>query len=118
MRLLKRNTACFLYRAYLGDEEILKDGLHTGQDTAVYAHPVPFRGTISVLCGYVSAQLFGTKKNYTHVLLMDDVRAPISEHGLILWKGAEYEILAVRPSLNVLAVGLRKRTEDHAEEEF
>ena len=118
MRLLKRNTICFLYKAYLGDEEILKDGLHTGQYTTVYAHPVPFRGTLSVPYGYVTAQLFGTKKNYTHVLLMEDPKSPISEHGLVISEGAEYEIMAVRPSLNVLAIGLKKRTENHAEEEF
>ncbi len=118
MRLLKRNTACFLYRAYLGDEEILKDGMHTGQYAAVYAHPVPYRGAISVPYGYVTAQLFGTKKNYTHVLLMEDPEAPVTEHGLVIFKGAEYEVRAVRPSLNVLAVGLQKRTENNAEEEF
>ena len=118
MRLQKRNTACFLYRAYLGDEEILKDGMHTGQYAAVYAHPIPYRGTISVPYGYVTAQLFGTKKNYTHVLLMEDPEAPITEHGLVIFKGAKYEVRAVRPSLNVLAVGLQKRTENNTEEEF
>ena len=100
------------------DEEILKDGMHTGQYAAVYAHPIPYRGTISVPYGYVTAQLFGTKKNYTHVLLMEDPEAPITEHGLVIFKGAEYEVRAVRPSLNVLAVGLQKRTENNAEEEF
>ena len=118
MRLLKRNTACFLYKAYLGDEEIIKDGMHTGQYAAVYAYPVPIRGTLSVPYGYVTAQLFGTKRNYTHVLLMEDPEAPITEHGLVIHKGAEYEVKAVRPSLNVLAVGLQKRTENNAEEEF
>ena len=52
------------------------------------------------------------------VLLMEDPEAPVTEHGLVIFKGAEYEVRAVRPSLNVLAVGLQKRTENNAEEEF
>ena len=39
---------------------------------------------------------------------MDDPKVNILEDGLIQWKGKEYVISAVRPSLNVLAVALKQ----------
>ena len=67
MRLLKRNTVAFEYRAYLRSEDVLVNGLHTGNVKPVYDDPV-------------------------------------------------YDVQAVRPTMNVLAVALRKRTKNHAPE--
>jgi len=110
MRLLRRNTTTFQYRAYLGEQEILKDGRHTGNYEVAYAEPVTYRGNISAPSGFATDNLFGVNTPYTHVLLLDNPDADIQEDGLIDWKGATYEIKAVRPSLNVLAVALRKQT--------
>lgn len=109
MRLLKRNETEFTYTGYEGKTEILKDGKHTGKFTVSYAEPVTYTGNISVPSGQDLQQLFGIETRYTHVLLMDNPDADINESGLIQWKGSVYEIKAVRPSLNVLAVALRKR---------
>lgn len=114
MRLLRRNTTAFEYRALTGEEEILKDGMHTGNMQPTYANPVQYRGNISAPSGFATDQLFGINTRYTHVLLMDNPDAPIAEDGLIDWKGATYEVKAVRPSLNVLAVALKKRTKNNA----
>ena len=108
MKLLKRNETEFTYTAYAGKEEILSNGKHTGKFTISYADPVPYRGHISTPSGQTNQQLFGIETVYTHVLLMDDPDADIREDGLIQWKGYVYEIKAVRPSLNVLAVALKK----------
>lgn len=116
MRLLKRNTTVFDYRKYLGEEEILKNGHHTGNYAPAYDEPVQYRGNISAPSGFATDQLFGINTQYTHVLLMDDPDADISEDGLIEWKGAVYEIKAVRPSLNVLAVALKKQTANHVDD--
>ena len=114
MKLLRRNTYRFAYYANTGTEtEAIRDGLHTGEYTPAYAAPVYYRGNISAPYGNASDNLFGINTQYTHVLLMDDVKAPISEDGLIGWNGSIYEIQAVRPTLNVLAVALKKRTENH-----
>lgn len=110
MRLLKRNETGFTYAPYLGKVEILKDGKHTGKYEVAYGEPVEYRGNISVPSGQDQQQLFGLELRYTHVLLMDNPDADIREDGLVRWKGNTYEIKAVRPSLNVLAVALKKRT--------
>lgn len=112
MRLMKRNTTVFEYQANLGEQEVTEDGLHTGRAEVQYAAPVRYRGNISVPSGEATYNLFGINTNYTHVLLMDDPDADIREDGLVIWKGVQYDVKAVRQSLNVLAVALRKRTQN------
>lgn len=114
MKLLRRNTTPFTYRALAGEEETLVNGRHTGIMHPVYADPVEYRGNISAPSGFATDQLFGVNTHYTHVLLLDKPDADITETGLIDWKGATYEIKAVRPSLNVLAVALKKQTANNA----
>lgn len=116
MRLLKRNTAEFEYRAYLRSEDVLVNGLHTGNVKPVYDDPVQYRGNISAPSGFATDNLFGINTQYTHVLLMSDMNADIKEEGLVIWKDDEYDVQAVRPAINVLAVALRKRTKNHAPE--
>ena len=111
MRVLRRNTVVFFYRANTGHEtEAVWEEKHTGNYKAVYAEPVRYRGNISPPSGFATDNLFGVNTRYTHVLVMDNPHADIKEDGLIEWNGAEYEVKAVRPSLNVLAVALKKRT--------
>jgi len=114
MKLLRRNTTLFEYRAYTGQEEALKDGMHTGNWKAAYAEPVRYRGNISAPSGYVTDNLFGQNTQYTHVLVMDRPDPGIREDGLIDWQGEVYEVRAVRPSLNSTTIALRKRTRNHA----
>lgn len=114
MKLLRRNTTQFQYRALTGEEEILKNGLHTGNMKPIYAESVTYRGNISAPSGFATDNLFGVNTQYTHVLVMDKPDTDISEDGLIDWKGDVYEVKAVRPSLNVLSVALKKRTVNNA----
>lgn len=115
MRLLRRNTSVFSYRAFAGEQEVLKDGRHTGNTKPLYSEPVQYRGNISAPSGFATDNLFGVNTKYTHVLLMENPNADIKEDGLIDWNGSSYEIKAVRPSINVLAIALKKKTANHAE---
>ena len=116
MHNLRRNETEFEYFIPNGLESDLdENGMHTGDFEKQYALPVTYRGNISVPTGYASQNLFGTDVRYSHLLVMDDPDADISETGMIRWKGSLYEIRAVRPSINTLAIALRKKTEDHAE---
>ena len=115
MKLLRRNCSEFTYRPYLGESDLDTDGYHTGEFTQTYGDPVTYRGNLSVPNGYAMQTVFGLDIRYTHVLLMDEPEAEIDEYGLVEWKGGQYEVRAVRPSLNVLAVALRKLTANHAE---
>ena len=108
MKTLRRNETEFTYKAFVSKTEIMNNGKHTGKFTITYANPVAYRGNISVPYGRSYQQLFGIETRYTHVLIMDNPDANIRESGLIQWKGNVYEIKAVRPSLNVLAIALQQ----------
>lgn len=114
MKCQKRNLTEFAYRKYLGESDYDETtGEHTGEPVIRYGDPEPYEGNISAPSGFASQTLFGKDTRYTHVLLMDDPEADIRETGLIDWKGNTYEVTAVRPSLNVLAVALQKQTENN-----
>ena len=108
-RLLKRNLTEFAYRAYAGKTEILNGEKHTGKHSITYTDPVYYEGNISTASGLSTQEWYGLDKQYTHVLLMADPETDIKEDGIIEWRGGEYEVRAVRSSLNVLAVALRYR---------
>lgn len=110
MRMLRRNLSAFDYKPYLGKQEVLSDGRHTGRYEAQYGDPIGYEGHIDRAAGSAQHEPFGINTNYTHVLLMDDPDAPIDEAGRVVWRGAEYEVTAVRPTLNVLSVALKKLT--------
>lgn len=97
--------------------DLNEDGEHTGEFRKEYRDPIRYRGNISVPSGFAANEIFGTDTRYTHVLVMDNPEADISEMGMIRWKGDLYEIRAVRPSINVLSVALRKKTVNHAEDD-
>lgn len=110
MKLLRRNTVQFTYRPYTGRSETLVDGIHTGVPTPTYGAGATYRGNISPSNGYVQEKLFGINLDYTHVLLMDKFDAPIAETGIIEWNGETYTIKAVKRSMNVLNVALKRQT--------
>lgn len=113
MHGLRRNMTDFEYLPADGTMSDLNgDGEHTGEFYPVYGDPVPMRGNISLPGGAVRQELFGTDIRYTHVLVMDDPEADIRETGIIRWKGKEYAIRAVRPSLNVISIALMQKTGD------
>ena len=117
MKLQRRNTTEFKYYGYTGLESDLNDeGLHTGIPVPVYAPPVTYRGNISVPTGYAVQAFDGVDVRYSHVLVMDDPKADIRETGYIVWNGHKYDVKAVRPSLNVLSIALKERTEDNGDQ--
>lgn len=118
MRLLRRNTTVFEYLPCTGEATDLDENdRHTGEFHPVYGDPVEYRGNISAPSGRTQQAFYGEDIRYTHILVMDDPEAEIEENGQIRWKGAVYDIQAVRPSLNVLSIALRKRTQNPEEDE-
>ncbi|MBO6268099.1 MAG: hypothetical protein J6N19_03010 [Clostridium sp.] len=113
MKLMKRNLTKFLYHEYLGEDERYRDDRRTGTMAVRYAYPVELTGNISVPSMYANNEWFGIDTNYTHILVMSlPTKVEIKEEGMIEWRNNKYDIKAVRPSLNVLAVALRQRTEN------
>lgn len=117
MRLLVRNCTAFDYYKYTGlDSDLDENNLHTGIWKPVYAEPVTYTGNISSPSGAAVQAFDGLEIRYTHVLVMDNPDADISETGYIVWKGKTYDVTAVRPSLNVLSVALEQRTIDNGDQ--
>lgn len=117
MILLKRNSTEFKYYAYTGlDSDLNNDGLHTGIWKPVYADPVIYKGNISAPSGAAIQAFEGLEIRYTHVLLMDNPNVDIHETGYIEWKERQYDITAVRPSLNVMSIALRERIKDNGDQ--
>ena len=117
MKLLRRDRTSFVYYAYTGlDSDVNDDGLHTGVWKPVYADPKTMKGNISSPSGSTEQTFAGLDIRYSHVLLMDDLKADIRESGYIVWRGNEYDITAVIPSPNVLLVALLQRTKDYRDQ--
>lgn len=116
MRLLRRNTTVFEYLPNTGTgDDLDENGMHTGNYEYTYGDPVEYRGNISTPSGAAVNTFYGLEALYTHTLVMDDLDVDIHEGGIIRWKGHNYDVVAVRPSLNVVSIALRKQTVNHAE---
>ena len=115
MRLLKRQQTAFEYMPNLGVQEILEDGKHTGRYCPRYGGRVTYKGNVAMPTGYVQATWFGIDKDYSHILLMEDPKAPIKEDGIIEWDGNTYVIQAVKPSYNFLSIAMRVITKEEAD---
>ena len=113
MKMLRRNCVKFTYEKNLGmsDYDPIA-GEYTGEHTVRYDEPVTYYGNISTATGYAQITMFGVNPDYTHVILLDDPKADIQETGLIRYNGEAYEVMAVRPSLNVLALAVKRMTRD------
>lgn len=117
MRLLIRNRTTFQYYGYTGvDSDLDENELHTGNFKPVYEDPVTYNGNISSPSGAAVQAFDGLDIRYTHILLMDNLKADIRETGYIVWKNKTYDVTAVRPSLNVLSVALHQRTDDNGDQ--
>lgn len=117
MKCLKRNMTEFEYYAYTGlDSDLNEDGLHTGIWKPVYDGPYIYRGNISAPSGSTVQGFDGIEVRYTHILVMEDPELDLRETGYIVWKGKEYDITAVLPSLNVMLIALQQRTADHGDQ--
>ena len=117
MKLLRRNLTEVEYREYLGKEEILVDGKHTGRYKPKYGDPEIIKGNMDLPNGFVQNQFFGINPDYTNILLV--AKGPANrfdETGIIEWHGNRYQIMSIRESLNVIALALQKLTKGADEE--
>ena len=116
MKLLRRNLTWFEYLPYGGAGSDLNEyGEHTGEFHAGYGRPIRYRGNISSPNGQTTHTFYGEDIRYTHTLVLCNPKIEITEHGIVRWQGHCYEVTAVRPSLNVLSVALRRMTDDEGQ---
>lgn len=114
MKCLRRNLRWITYYPYTGEEtDLNENGEHTGEFYPEYGDPNDYLGNISTPSGQTNQTFYGEDIRYTHTLLLDNPYYDIREGGLIRWNEQWFDIIAVRPSLNVLNIALRRRTEDN-----
>lgn len=113
MRCLDRNKQKFYYALYQGEQEIIDaDGDKTGQYGSSYDTAKEYYGNISPASGYVNFEMFGTLKDYTHIITCEK-NCPITENA-ILWIGEptskpyNYLVMAVRKSLNSVNLAVKQ----------
>lgn len=118
MKLLKRNCTEFEYLPYTGLETDVDEdtGLHTGVFVPQYGNAERYIGNISSPSGAAVQAFDGLEIRYSHILLVDDIKADIRETGKVRHKGRLYTVTAVRPSLNVLSVALLEDTVDNGDQ--
>lgn len=83
MRTLERNKQTFYYALNLGKQEIIKDGLHTGEYATAYSLWTEIKANISPAKGSSEAELFGTDAQYDRVFVVSDINCPIDENTVL-----------------------------------
>lgn len=71
MRNLKRNKVAITALNYIGEVEILVDGVKTGSKKITYSEPYVFMGHISGAKGTSQEEMFGTDISYSKVIVLD-----------------------------------------------
>lgn len=119
MKVLKRNQVPFYYCEYKGEQmKTDKKGNLTGEKEIAYSEAVETSGSISTANGRAYTELFGIDLDYDKVIVSDNLTLPISETTvLFVDKEPEYKngkplydyiVKRVAPSLNVLAIAIKK----------
>ena len=115
MRALVRNKVPFYYALYEGSEEVMRNGLHTGEYQVIYSDPILTYGNISAGTGNSDSELYGlSASDYDKVIVMDEVSIPLNESS-VLWvdnldtnSSYDYIVKRVARSLNSVSIAIKK----------
>ena len=116
MRTLKRNKVQVSYALYSGKTEVQNtDGTYTGEWTKTYASPVTLMANIAPATGNASIEPFGVDTDYTHIMVVEGVDAPLTEETIVLYNGQSYRVVRIAKSLNHIRYALREVQVDEDE---
>lgn len=113
MRCLQRNKSWVSYKTFLGKEQLVKDGLKTGEYRKVYSDLITTQMNISPASGVATLEMFGDVTNYSRVLMTDDMDCQLEENSIV-WVNKpidgpnDYIVVEVSRSLNSIAYALRE----------
>lgn len=110
MRTLKRNKVKVWYKNLTGEEEILRNGIRTGEFSKTYEEG-SLMANVAPATGNASIEPFGVEANYTHIMAVEGTDCPITETS-ILWMGSEEEpeyfmVVRIAKSLNHIRYAIR-----------
>lgn len=91
MRTLRRNKRRMWYALYLGREEVLKNGKHTGTYKVLYSDPHEMWENVSAARGSADAEMFGIDLKYDKAFITNNTNCPIDEKS-VMWIDTEPNI--------------------------
>lgn len=114
MRTLKRNKVKVWYWMLHGEQEIVRDGLRTGQFQKVYEAPKLLMANVAPATGNADIEPFGTETEYSHIMAVEG-KTEITEE-TILWIGNDpseardkfYRVVRIAESLNHTRIAIRE----------
>lgn len=139
MRGLKRNKVELWYQLYDANipvyetdldgnpvlDSVTGEPLLTGDCTAVYKDPAPFKANVSPARSEASTDPFGVDVKYDKAICSCDLELPIDELSMLfvdkkpqydeegnLLNVPDYKVVKVAKSLNSLLIAIKKKTED------
>ena len=89
MRDLKINQVKTYYSNFVRSEELKdKNDDFTGERRLIYTKPKELQISISIGAGETQAEMFGTRNDFTHIIVTTNIDLPLNEHS-ILWRDSE-----------------------------
>ena len=117
MRTLKRNKQKVWYVNLTGNEEILREGIRTGEFRKTYSEPSLLMANVSPASGNTSIEPFGVETNYTHILAIEGTDSPITETSILCVGDRSesdefYMVTKIAKSLNHIRYALKEIESD------
>lgn len=114
MRGLERNKTTLYYALYTGTNKVYdRNGMFTGDYEEIYSDPVLKKMNVGPAQDDAESNPFGISTPYTKVAMTFDLKCPINEASKVwidapLTEPADYVVLAVAKSLNVIKYALKE----------
>lgn len=118
MRMLERNKRTIWYSYYLGNEEIIKDSLCTGEFEEKYTKPYKTKVNFIPVSSNIKPTPFGDLHNVDLVIMTDKnifnedtvifINRPSNNN---IADSYEYEVVKMIKTLNSYTIGLKKRVD-------
>lgn len=114
MRCLIRNMRKFKYATYISSEDVVNDGVYSGETNTQYSEPVVAYANITAATGAADVEPYGTRMKYDKTLVMERLPEGFDEHA-VLWiddldaELPDYVVLRISESLNFVTIGAMRK---------
>lgn len=119
MKVLKQNRQTTYYALYLGEREVIQNGMRTGRFEPIRGVPTEFKVNVSATQGHAYVRPFGLWGDFSAVMVTDDMEIPFDTN-TVFWVGKDpatepYNFIVVRVSrsLNSTTIALKEVDIDH-----
>lgn len=105
MKVLKHNKKTTYYSLYLGDKEVMQDGMRTGRFEPLRSAPIEFKVNVSATQGHAYVRPFGLWGDFSAIMVTDDMETPF-DLNTVFWVDKDpltepYNFIVVRVSRSI-----------------